>query len=254
MRLFRPMLVLLILALATSWTAGVVHAIPALPSGFYGTVKNNGQNVPEGTPIQVSINGQVVGESPTMMYEGVSVYSIDVKGDDPDTQVIDGGKDGDSIQFIVGGVAANETGVWRSGTNTEQNLTLSSSATLEPPKPTLTPIPTQTRIGSVKQDSAGNQNPTATTDTLIDIASGEVSTATQSSQDNEIITNSTTSNQDPQSLTADERLTPPEDERIETNGEPIDSIRSWKPILYSGLGISVIAAATWFIIRKRIIK
>lgn len=123
-----------------------VLAIPPLPSSFYGTVTLNGSNVVEGTVIEVLINDKVIGKSQTMMYEGKSVYAIDVNGDDSSTTEVEGGKDGDLISYRIGGLIANETGTWHSGVNFELNLTINAEATLQPPQPTKTPIPTQTPI------------------------------------------------------------------------------------------------------------
>ena len=123
---------------------GTVYAVPPLPSSFYGTVKFNGINLPEGTVVEALINGQVISQSQTMMYEGDSVYSIDVSGDDTSTTVVEGGKEGDVIQFRVGGLIAAETGLWESGTNVELNLSTTGSISPETPQPTNTSIPTQT--------------------------------------------------------------------------------------------------------------
>ena len=125
---------------------GTVFAIPPLPSSFYGTVNLNGSNVVEGTVIEALINDKVVGKSQTLMYEGKSVYAIDVNGDDSSTTEVEGGKEGDLISYKIGGLMAKETGTWHSGVNFELNLTINAQATLQPPQPTKTPIPTQTPI------------------------------------------------------------------------------------------------------------
>lgn len=121
-------------------------AFPALPSSFYGRVKVNGGNAPEGALVRALINGQAYAEGRVQMYQGDSVYSLDVRGDDSDTPQRDGGVEGDTVQFEVGGVLAAETGTWHSGTNVELNLTLSSAGQLNTPPPTLPPPPTQTPI------------------------------------------------------------------------------------------------------------
>ena len=121
-------------------------AIPPLPSSFYGTVQVDGQNVPDDTVVRALIDGQAYGEGRTQTYEGVSVYSLDVSGDDTDTAAHDGGREGDTIQFEIGGVLAGETGTWHSGTNVELNLTASDAGSLATPPPTPSPVPTQTPI------------------------------------------------------------------------------------------------------------
>lgn len=147
MRLKLPFLALLLLWLAGGLTPRPALAFPPLPSSFYGTVKVNGQNVPDGTVVRALIDGQVYAEAPTQTYQGNSVYSVDVKGDDSDTPERDGGLPDAVVQFEIGGVPADQTGLWRSGTNIEINLTASSSGSLAPPQPTLVPAPTQTPIG-----------------------------------------------------------------------------------------------------------
>jgi hypothetical protein len=119
---------------------------PSLPSSFYGTVKINGANVPDGTLVQASIYGKIISESQTETYQGDSFYSLDIPGDDPDTLAVEGGQDGDTITFILGGIVADQMGIWKSGTLVPLNLSASSAATLIPAQATLTHIPTQTAI------------------------------------------------------------------------------------------------------------
>ncbi|MEJ5223875.1 MAG: hypothetical protein WHV44_05410 [Anaerolineales bacterium] len=121
-------------------------AVPALPSSFYGTVRVNAANVPDGTQVQALIGGQVVAVGVTQTYQGDSVYVLDVPGDNPDTSAKDGGREGDVIQFSIGGVLAEQTGQWRSGTNVNLNLTAVSATPVNTPVPTLPPPPTQTDI------------------------------------------------------------------------------------------------------------
>ena len=123
---------------------------PTLPASFYGTVLINGENVPTNTTIQAVIKGQAVSSCQALVYEGITVYTMDVPGDAPGTNHIDGGKTGDTITFLVNGFEANETAIWHSGTNKELNLTVQITATPEPTPtqttPTLAPLnPTPTR-------------------------------------------------------------------------------------------------------------
>jgi hypothetical protein len=129
-----------------------VQAIPQLPSSFYGTILVNNANVPDGTPVEAVIAGQVVISGSTQTYQGNSVYSLDIPSDLTETPAIDGGKEGDTIQFKVGGLLATQTGTWHSGTNMELNLTVSTAATPLPPQPTTTQPPSQTSV-SVLQPS-----------------------------------------------------------------------------------------------------
>lgn len=95
---------------------------PPLPSSFYGRVTVNGQDVPAGTPITVGSWGLVYAQTTSLMYEGSSVYSVNVPGDHPDTPEREGGREGEVLQFTVAGVLANQTATWHSGSNHEHAL------------------------------------------------------------------------------------------------------------------------------------
>lgn len=144
----RILILLLLAGLIGSLVTIPVLAIPPLPSSFYGTVQVDGQNVPDDTIVRALIGGQAYGECRTQTHEGASVYHLDVLGDDTDTATLDGGHEGDTIQFEVGGVLVNETGTWHSGTNVELNLTASDARSLATPPPTPSPVPTQTPIST----------------------------------------------------------------------------------------------------------
>jgi hypothetical protein len=148
-------------------------AVPQIPASFYGTVKVNGANVPDGSSVQALIDGKVYADVLTQTYQGDSVYALNVTGDDTDTTVKDGGREGDTVQFKIGGVLANQTGVWHSGTNVTLNLTASSTSPIATPLATLTPIPTQTAIPTLK--------PTTIPPTLTKPATATATTAVQPS-------------------------------------------------------------------------
>jgi hypothetical protein len=102
-----------------------VPAPPPIPASFYGTVKSNGKNVPIGTQVSAYINGVQYALSPYSGYNGETVYSLNVPGDDPGTPgVIEGGVPGDTIVFFVGGHQAAQTAIWQGGSNNELNLTV----------------------------------------------------------------------------------------------------------------------------------
>jgi hypothetical protein len=143
--LFRiPSLSLIVFIISLFITVPVL-AIPPLPSSFYGTVKVNSSNVPDGTVIQAIIDGQVYAEGFTQTYQGDSVYALDVRGDDSETAAQDGGREGNAIQFKVGGASADQAAIWHAGTNVSLNLT-ASSIIISTPKATPTQVPTQTAI------------------------------------------------------------------------------------------------------------
>ena len=123
-----------------------VFAFPSLPSSFYGTIKVNGFDVPEGILVEALINGNVVVSGSVKLYEGHSVFSMNVPGDDSDTEVDDGGKEGDIVSFRVGGQMADQTGIWHSGTNVSLDLSLNTSAELVSAGNPGQPVATQTAI------------------------------------------------------------------------------------------------------------
>ena len=102
--------------LFTSFT--LVKAVPPLPSSFWGTVQVNGENIPEGTIVSAWIDGVQYASSESGMWEGYSAYSLDVPGDDPSTDPIEGGVLDDTIVFKIGDSEAAQTGSWVSGSNT----------------------------------------------------------------------------------------------------------------------------------------
>lgn len=142
----KTIFIVILSTLVSLFVVSPALAVPVLPSSFYGTVKLNNANVPDGTVVRALIGGKVYAQGYTQTYQGTSVYSLDVPGDSTDTTVVDGGRDGDTVQFQIGGIAAAQTGTWHSGTNVEINLTAASTNTLQPPQPTPTNPPTQTPI------------------------------------------------------------------------------------------------------------
>jgi hypothetical protein len=132
---WKKMISAAILCLALIWTPAGALAIPLLPASFYGVVRVNNANLPDGTLIEALINGVVYASTQTMTFEGNSVFTLDIPGDDPVTPVVDGGVDGDTIPFRVSGILADQTAVWRSSTNVELNLAVSSSIPVLSPQP-----------------------------------------------------------------------------------------------------------------------
>jgi hypothetical protein len=129
------------------------QAIPALPSSFFGTVKLNNANVLDGMVIQAFIGDRMIAQGYTQMYQGESVYSLDLPGDNTDTVIIDGGREGDTITFKVAGIASHETGTWHSATSVQLNLTVTSASTPKAPQATPPELPTQTPIVVIQPPS-----------------------------------------------------------------------------------------------------
>lgn len=105
--------------------AAPVMALPPRPHGLFGYVTSGGVNVPDGTVVTAWCNGVLAGQTATFTFEGQSVYSFDVAGDDLDTPgVIEGCKEGDPIIIKVGGVTVPQASIWHSGSNQQLDLTV----------------------------------------------------------------------------------------------------------------------------------
>ncbi len=136
----------------------VALAQPPLPSSFYGTVKVDGVNVPVGTTVVAYVGGTPIAQATTQDFQGGSVYSINVLGDDPTTTAVEGGTAGAQVFFAIGNTyVATQTGTWATGTNVSLNLTASAApaatptavpptATTVPPTATAAPQPTATTV------------------------------------------------------------------------------------------------------------
>ena len=63
------------------------------------------------------------------LYQGDTVYSNNVPGDDPATpDVIEGGVEGNLVYFHIGSLATTANGTWNSGTNVEVNINVSPTS------------------------------------------------------------------------------------------------------------------------------
>lgn len=111
--------ILLALTLTISLPSSVL-AIPQLPGRFQGSVTINGKPAPAG--IQVSARMSGVNEVFTATTDAQGNYSLFyVRGDDPDTAQKEGGINGDTIQFFVGGANATSC-IFSNGASTTLNL------------------------------------------------------------------------------------------------------------------------------------
>ena len=146
MKLLSRFLALLTIVIFLSANVRTVSAFPVLPSSFYGEVKVNWMNAPEGTMIEAIIDGTVVATGVVQTYENNSVYAINVPGEDIDTPGRDGGKEGDTISFRVGGQMADQTAAWHSGTNVSVDLSLKTTSALLSAQEVASQINTQTTI------------------------------------------------------------------------------------------------------------
>jgi hypothetical protein len=118
------MIILIALALVVAGVSPAL-AMPPLPSSFYGAITISGANAPVGAQVSATINGTQYAYNTVQSYQGQTVYSLDVPGDDDATAgMIEGGVQGDTVVFWLAGTPANETAVWHSGTNVARNLTV----------------------------------------------------------------------------------------------------------------------------------
>jgi hypothetical protein len=111
--------------------SAVLAGPPPLPSSFYGTVKEDGANVPVGTTVSAWINGVKYAETTVSLYAGATVYSLDVPGDVSETPGIEGGVSGDTVVFHIGDHLADQTGSWQSGTSVGLDLTYTVAEELD---------------------------------------------------------------------------------------------------------------------------
>lgn len=113
------------LALAAALLAvGTIHASPPFPFTVYGTVKVNGANVPAGTVVTAWCGELQAGSAPAEIYEGQSVYNLNVNGDDPATPEAKEGCAADEVvRFKIGDLDADQTANWQAEAFLELNLT-----------------------------------------------------------------------------------------------------------------------------------
>lgn len=158
----RTMITLLITLGILLISVSPVLAVPPLPSSFYGTVKINTENVPGDALVTATINRVQYVYTTVQIYQGHTVYSLDIPGDDPSTTgVTEGGVTGDTIVFLINGVPGNETAVWQTGTNVIRNLTIIPPA---PPVVTITGPVDDALLAWEEVTTNPNGNPTVVTD------------------------------------------------------------------------------------------
>jgi hypothetical protein len=126
-----------LLVMTPSFRAGIVEAQPAPPATFVGTVRLDGQTVPDGTAVVALVNGNLCGKSSREpgqegtwtldtdladlgMHAGDSIYVVDVASD---SQTPGCGTEGALVDFQVAGRVTHQQGLWKAGLNT-LNLTV----------------------------------------------------------------------------------------------------------------------------------
>lgn len=105
-------------------------SVPPPPHSFWGTVKKDGTNVPDGTTVSAWIGSTQYAQTITSIQGGHSTYILNVPGDDPDEPGKQGGVPGDIIAFRIGGDTALQTAPFSSGGGTALDLTTLTQYTL----------------------------------------------------------------------------------------------------------------------------
>ncbi len=162
-------IIMIVIVAVTLVPGGVVQAFPPLPSSFHGRIRLNGANLPAGTTIQALISDQVYATSTIELYQGDSVYSLIVPGDDPGTAVVEGAQQGSVISFQVNGQLADQTATWQSGTSVALDLTITTNTTPNTATPTSAPqktqtgtVPALTVTAKISQEPVETNQPAAT--------------------------------------------------------------------------------------------
>ena len=115
---------IILLGMVAIGLVGEAWAVPPFPHTFYGTVKKDGANVPDGTVISAWIGGEQYVSTNTFTSGADSVYTLNVPGDDPETSAKEGGVNGEIISFYVGSQMAAQTAIYSSGSVTQLNVTV----------------------------------------------------------------------------------------------------------------------------------
>ena len=105
---------------------------PSLPHQFFGSVSYTNGAAPSGLAVEAKINGSVVGSSVTSGgnygYTPNLLFALDSQGVNA----------GETVEFFVNGIKANETAIFANGNSTQKNLTILASI---PTTPTPPPAP-----------------------------------------------------------------------------------------------------------------
>lgn len=103
---------------------------PVAPNIFRGTLAIGGCSAPDGLTVSAKIEGVECDTAITVdgrYGDGPEPeHMLKVPADDPATPLKDGGLDGDTVEFFVEGVKANETAIFRSMSYSTLNLTVPS--------------------------------------------------------------------------------------------------------------------------------
>lgn len=97
---------------------------PSRPSSYFGQVTAGGEPVGAGRRVMASISGTELAETTTFLVDGESVFRLDVPGDVVGTPEIEGGQEGQSVEFLIDGAAAEQAGLWSDGADALLDLSV----------------------------------------------------------------------------------------------------------------------------------
>jgi hypothetical protein len=100
--------------------------VEAFPTTFYGTIQHSGHPGPANVQVTGQVDNQAIAQTKSFAFNGESVYVLDVPADDQETEMIEGGRTGQSISFQVAGRTVGQTGIWQPGIAEEVNLIVTS--------------------------------------------------------------------------------------------------------------------------------
>lgn len=130
--MFKNLVVFSSLLLLLLLTAATALAVPNPPHVLEGYVLVDGVAPPDGTLVSVLINGTSFGTAITQTSAGAAgFYSVEIAADDPDTPAVEGGVNGDTVNFTVDGQPAAETTTFQVGAFAQLDLTVGDSTTID---------------------------------------------------------------------------------------------------------------------------
>jgi hypothetical protein len=132
-----------VLGIALFGATALADSPPAPPARFVGSVTVNGAPATAGTAITAVIGSTTCGTTSVFLSGAEARYTVDSPALDPGATP-NCGTDGATVSFTVGGVKANETGVWHSYQLNTVNLTVTTATATVTPSASATPAKTAT--------------------------------------------------------------------------------------------------------------
>ncbi len=114
----RLLALLAVVALVLSPAMALAQGGMSLPCRWYGTVQVNGADVPDGTMITATIEGDTYNAATPAVY-GASTYALEIEPPEGTTYT-----EGAEVTFMIGDQAADQTSAWEAGGNIELNLSV----------------------------------------------------------------------------------------------------------------------------------